>query len=233
MKNNHDNFLSYSFLKSEFVKNSTILFIGTTTAQLLSVLLYPVFSRMYTPEQFGTFALFTSITGIVALLSSGVFELAILLPKQDHKALALLLLVVLLTLSQCLVFLIVILCCKHYLADRVLNNILIEPYLLLIPVSVILDNIFAAFTYYANRNKYYALISQSSINQGLGMNLAKLIFGLFHYTGGGLILGKIIGQLTSSIQLVIQIIRKNTFNIRKIIKNEPQRTNGIKKTVAF
>lgn len=216
MKKIFNRIIALNFFKSEFIKNSFTLFLGTTIAQLLSVLLYPVFSRIYTPEQFGTFALFTSITGILALMSSGVYELAIILPKEENKALSLLILVFILTFINCLFLVFIILLFKNFFAIRLFNNPQIEAFLVFIPLSVFFNNIYAAFSYYANRKKQYILISQSSINQGVGMNLSKLFFGLVNFTKGGLIIGKIIGQFSSAFQLFIQVSKKNGFNHGRI-----------------
>lgn len=42
---------------------------------------------MYTPEDFGIFALFTTITIIISSISTGRYELAIMLPKKNIDAL--------------------------------------------------------------------------------------------------------------------------------------------------
>jgi O-antigen/teichoic acid export membrane protein len=204
-----DNLFSFKVLKSEFVKHSFVLFLGLVFAQFLSVLLYPVFSRLYTPEQFGTFALFVSTTGILSLLSSGVYEQAILLPREDKKALALMALPLFLTLFQCSFFLLLFFLFSDFIADRLLNNTHIKPFLLLIPVSILLNNIYTTFTFYANRKKHYTFISQSTINQGLTTNILKLLLGTAKYMSTGLIFGRLTGQLTSAVQLVLQVIKKS------------------------
>ncbi len=211
-----DSFFPPKYSGSEFIKHSLVLFLGSTLAQSLSVLLYPAFSRLFSPEQFGTYALFLSITGIMAFLSSGVYEQAILLPREDKDALTLLVLSLMLTLAQCLIFLITILFFGDYIAEKMLNNAQIKPFLLLVPVSIILNNIYAAFTFYANRRKYYAYISQSSINQGIGINISKLVFGLSGLTKSGLILGRIIGQFTAAVQLLVQVMRKSRITFQDI-----------------
>jgi O-antigen/teichoic acid export membrane protein len=204
-------FLKFSIFKSEFVRHSFLLFLGSAIAQSLSVALYPVFSRMYSPEQFGVFALFTSITGVTAILSSGFYEQAILLPKKDSHAWSLALLAFIVTLMQCLIFLFIAFFFKHAIAEKLFNNPQIRPFLLLVPVSVLLGNTYAIFTGYANRKKYYGYISQCSINQGISVNISKLFLGLLKYFNCGLVLGRLIGQLTSTIQVIYQVSKKASF----------------------
>ncbi|HLO57355.1 MAG TPA: oligosaccharide flippase family protein [Bacteroidales bacterium] len=206
-KPGNQNLLSGIF-KTEFVRHSFFLFLGSSIALLLSLALYPVFSRMYSPEQFGVFGLFTSITGIVSLLASGVYEQAILLPKNDTHARSLALLAMMCTVVISLVVFFISLFFRNVIAQKFFNTPEISSFLLWVPVSVILGNIYAIFISYSNRNKYFSFISQCSINQGIGVNISKLLFGLFNYTNYGLILGRLIGQLTSAIQLVCQVLRK-------------------------
>lgn len=211
---NHN--LMVGIFKSEFVKHSFFLFLGSSIALLLSLAFYPVFSRMYSPEQFGTFALFTSITGVVAIFSSGVYEQAILLPKKDNYAKSLLLLAIIITMAQCLVFFVLALFFRHFFAEKLFNSPQISPFLLLVPVSVLLGNLYAIFTSYSNRKKYFHYISQSTINQGVGVNVSKLFIGLLNYTNYGLVFGRLVGQLTSAAQLMYQVLRKAKLTPREI-----------------
>lgn len=59
---------------------------GTVIAQILSTLASPFISRLFTPEAFGVFALFSSIVGILAAVFTLEYKLAIILPKQDSDA---------------------------------------------------------------------------------------------------------------------------------------------------
>ena len=74
------------FVKSEFGKNVVTLMTGTTIAQILPVALTPVLTRLFSPEEFGAFAFFASIISILLVFSSGRYEQAIVLPKEDKDA---------------------------------------------------------------------------------------------------------------------------------------------------
>jgi O-antigen/teichoic acid export membrane protein len=79
-------------IKSDFTKNILKLVSGTFIAQLLTILLAPILTRLYAPEVFGLFTLISSIFGVIALISGGRYEVAILLPKKDEDAANLLIL---------------------------------------------------------------------------------------------------------------------------------------------
>jgi len=101
----------------------------------------------------------------------------------------------LLTTGQCMIFFIIFLFFRDFVAATILNNLQIKPFLLLIPVSIILSNVYTTLTFYANRRKYYSYISQGSINQGIGINLSKLLFAFTDLTRIGLIFEGLSGNL--------------------------------------
>lgn len=52
------------FPKGEFTRNVLTLMTGTTIAQAIPVAISPILTRIYTPQDFGIFALFVSIGDI-------------------------------------------------------------------------------------------------------------------------------------------------------------------------
>lgn len=204
-------------IKTEFFKNSMILFVGSFITQAVSVLLYPLFTRLYSPEQFGTFALFMSITNIVIVLSTGNYEQAILLPKEDKKAFSLIFLTLLISSLVSLLFLIFAVIFKNYIAENIIRDNYIKPFLALIPVSVFLNSVYLVLVNLSNRNKHYSLIARGNVNLGFSNNAGKLLFGFTGLNNIGLITGRLIGQFTSSLQLLIEIRKKMT--IKNIFLN--------------
>ena len=53
--------------KSEFLSNSLILITGTFIAQLIPIILQPFLRRIFSPSDFGYFAIFTTIVGVLVL----------------------------------------------------------------------------------------------------------------------------------------------------------------------
>ena len=72
--------------KSEFGRNVLTLMTGTTIAQAIPIAISPILTRIYTPEDFGVFALYISISTIFAVIVTGRYELAIMLPKKNKDA---------------------------------------------------------------------------------------------------------------------------------------------------
>jgi len=71
---------------SSFAGDVLKLVTGTTIAQIITIVASPILTRLYGPEAFGFFALFTSITSIIGVIACIRYELAIMLPKSDEEA---------------------------------------------------------------------------------------------------------------------------------------------------
>ena len=76
--------------KSEFSKNVVTLMTGTTIAQAIPIAISPILTRIYSPEDFGMFALYFSILALVGVIATARYEIAIVLPKDDEEAIKIL-----------------------------------------------------------------------------------------------------------------------------------------------
>jgi O-antigen/teichoic acid export membrane protein len=74
------------FMKNNFfLKNFSILISGTVLAQLIPLMLSPFLSRIYTPENFGKFALFTTLSGLLSTMYTLRYEIPILSETDNVK----------------------------------------------------------------------------------------------------------------------------------------------------
>ncbi len=71
---------------STFFKHTLILVTGTASAQFITVAATPLLSRLYSPAEFGKWAVFLAVSSITATLVTLRYETAILLPKDDRDA---------------------------------------------------------------------------------------------------------------------------------------------------
>ena len=74
-------------IRSRMVREGGELAIGTAIGQLLPAVAAPALARLYTPAQFGVFALFAGVVSIVSVVAGGRYELGILIPKTDVEGL--------------------------------------------------------------------------------------------------------------------------------------------------
>jgi O-antigen/teichoic acid export membrane protein len=187
--------LKTRLLSSDFNKNVFTLVLGTSAAQLITFLLYPVISRLYTPHEFGLFGVFLSVSGMFALISTGRYELAIILPEDDRKAFHLLvmsflvnILLTLFVLALCVVVSIFNIRISGDFSD--LNQIVF-----LIPLFIALTGASNIMQNWYIRKKQFRLLSISKIVMSLTNNGIVLIMGLINIRLWGLFAGVLISLL--------------------------------------
>lgn len=76
--------------KSSFARSVAVLAGGTAAGQAIVVLASPIITRLYTPEDFGVLAVYSSLLGILSTVAALRYELAIPLSEKDEDAAALL-----------------------------------------------------------------------------------------------------------------------------------------------
>jgi len=76
--------------KSEFSRNILTLMTGTAIAQAIPIAISPILTRIYTPEDFGKYAIFLSLVMIAMPITALRYEQAFMLPSNRKDSIALL-----------------------------------------------------------------------------------------------------------------------------------------------
>jgi len=178
---------------------------GTTIAQAIPIALSPILTRLYTPDDFGVFALFLAICGMISMVASGRYELAVMLPEEDADAINIVALALgLATLVSAV--LLVLVAVFHTQIVTLLGNAEIGNWLYFIPLSILLTAAWQSLNYWANRKSRYRRMSASRIVQSLGTGSAQLAGGWGGAGPAGLIAGSIAGQVLIVAQLAWQTL---------------------------
>lgn len=204
--------------KSEFNRNVLTLLTGTTIAQAIPVAISPILTRIYTPEDFGIFALFLAIISIFGSVANGRYELAIMLPEKDEDAINIfaLGLIIVTTLSFFLLFIIVIF---HDSIIHFFNNDKIGFWLYFSPLAIFFIGFFNVLNYFNTRKKYYVSIAKSKVIKSIIMAVFQLLIGFFKQGATGLITGHMLSQVFANWQLLKNII-KDKYLLSKISLKE-------------
>lgn len=192
--------------KSEFSKNVLTLMTGTTIAQAIPIAISPILTRLYTPEDFGVVALFVAITTIVGSLSTGSYELAIILPKKDEEAINIFALGLIITLSLSFLLLIIVSVFNEYLT-QLLGNKEIGFWLYFIPLTVFFTGLFNVLKYFNTRQKNYKDISNVTIVKSTILATLQLSIGLIKQGATGLISAQIISNMFANMKLLKNILK--------------------------
>ena len=194
------------FLKIEAIRNFSKVFMGSMAAQGISLLLAPVLSRLFGPGEFGLAGLYLSIAGMLSVLSTGKYEQAIMLPRRDEDAVSLFWLVLHISLAVSILTAIVVIPFHGHLAVWA-NNEDLGPWLLLLPLSLILHGMYQASVFFANRKKQFGLMGRGTLVQYGALNAFRILSGWLRAPFNGLIAGHIAAQLTAAAYLIRGIRR--------------------------
>jgi len=205
--------LNLNIVKSQFARNVITLITGTAIAQAIPVAISPILTRIYSPEDFGVFALYLSITSVISVVATGRYELAINLTSKDEDAIQVLWLSCILTIITSLITLIIIVFFNESIT-KLLKNDQISNWLYFIPLTVFSSGIYQSFNYWHNRKKKYALLSKSRVVQTLNTSAVNLGVGVVKKGGvGGLIFGNIIGVSLSAFYLIYYFFKRGEKNV--------------------
>lgn len=212
-----------------FLKSVSILVGGTVFAQLLTIISLPIITRLYTPEQFSVFAIYTSMLSILGVISCLRFEIAIPIPESKQEAITLSVLAIISNIIfSILLFLVIFFFSKPLL--ELMGKTEILAYIFWLPIGVFLTGLFTTFQYWVTRQKQYNLIAKASVFQSGAGAITQIISGVLGYGVLGLILGQVVKSSSGMIKLArnfyqdcYQYVKKeNTDNLKHIFKKNIQ-----------
>jgi len=190
---------------------------GATIAQAIPIIISPILTRIYTPEDFGLFALYMSFASLIALSATGRYELAIMLPRKEEDAANIVYLSIVITIFISLITLVVI-----FLFNKQIANLLgddnLSKLLFLVPITVLLTGTYQTFNYWSIRKEQYRLLATNRVIQSTVAATSNLSIGLSGLTTNGLIVSSIIGQAISTSVLVKKVWKKDSSTIKKAKK---------------
>ncbi len=180
---------------SELLKNFLTLFSGATLGQIIPFLAGPLLSRLYSPEDFGLFALLSSVSGLASIVATGTYEVSILTSENEEEAESAFLLSTILTLLFSSVSAIIILV-MVIIANPWATNSLGWIWLLT-PLFILFTGLLNSTSYRLNRQKRYGKMATGKIIRSIAMTVAQLILALGKFQWG-LFPGMLVGQISSS-----------------------------------
>jgi lipopolysaccharide exporter len=205
--------------KASFIEDVFKLASGTVISQVLIILSAPVLTRIYSPDAFGLFALFISITGIVSIVSCLRYDFSILLPESDEMAVNLLVLSLFINIGICIITIPII----WFFGESIVSLLHIPefgPYLWLVPFTVFFSGAYFALSYWNVRTKYYNQIMIAKITNSTTTTLTQIGIGISGFVNSGLIVGSFLGSLTSFIVIGVDTWRNFHSFLRENVRKD-------------
>jgi len=208
---------------SDFTKNVLLLSGGSFIAKIVSFGAFPIISRLYTPEDFGIFALYMSVSGVLFIVATGKYEVAIMLPAKDEDAANLLVISALLAAVLAIVLWIAGFLFSSHIVSH-FSKPSIEFWIQIIPIMVLSNSIIQALNYWNNRKKHYNVMNVSKIVQSIGVSGLTILLGYLGLGYQGMILGALLGQILAVCLLIWVFISYKELmvtwiNKKKVVEN--------------
>lgn len=182
------------------------LLTGSGLAQAIALAVSPLLTRLYAPDEFGLFAFYLSIVGLFAVVATGRYELAIVLPESDADAWQ----VGALAIGLAVVASTALLLCAFVFEAQLLalaGDVHGPAWLYLLPVALLLTCLTATLMCWENRQRRYRHIAVNRAAQSGTTAVASVGLGLAGIGGLGLVAGSVIGQAVAAALLAFGLGR--------------------------
>ena len=190
---------------SEFSKNVVKLVTGISIAQLIPILITPLLTQYFSPEEFGSYGLYVSIYTILGVISSGKYDLAIMLPKNKKDSINIMAICFIFAVFFSLIVLILLFTFKDLLFELTQIN-LFKTYYWIIPLSILLFSLNQSMLVWFNRKKKYNIITEHNLLKSSSSSLSSIFLGLKNISSG-LIIGNVISLILTSLFNILDLLK--------------------------
>jgi O-antigen/teichoic acid export membrane protein len=166
---------------------------GNLLSQVIVLAASPLVTRLYSPDDFGVFGVFSAVLGILGTAVCLRYELAVPLADDDATVVNLLALSLAVTLLVSLLIGVAFWLWGEMISGW-FNTEALYPLLWLLPVGLLGVGCNRGLTHWATRRQAFGRIARTRLSQSLGQVATQI--GLGYLVAGplGLVIGQIIGQ---------------------------------------
>ncbi|MBD3690109.1 oligosaccharide flippase family protein [Nanchangia anserum] len=182
---------------SPVLRHVLTLVSGTLIAQVAALVINVFLARVFSPAEFGEFAIVLSAAALVATIAAGRFDMAMMLPARDDEArrlktLATRLIVICSVLSSIVFFF------ARSFVERHYDSVVLSWVLVFVGVIVFFQAETAAIQYWFNRRSEYRIIAVNRAQQTVIVYIAQLLLGVIGIGGvWGLFVGQCLGLMSA------------------------------------
>ncbi len=181
------------FAANGFLRSALVLMTGSSLAQALNLLILPLLTHVFVPQDFKVLAVFSALAIVTSLASCLGFDFALPFSKDDDDAVNLMSCAVVSVLGVSLV--VAVLTLAFWLGFLNPHGGMAGGYtsfIWLLPLSTLMIGWTNAFEYWSTRRQRFRLISQARIGQVVIGGGLQLALGLMGAGSKGLLFGYIL-----------------------------------------
>jgi O-antigen/teichoic acid export membrane protein len=202
------------FRKSSYLLQIITLMTGTLVAQIIMLLFIPILTRLYTPSEFGLYSLFFAIASMVGMVSSFSYEQAIMLPKSNRDAEALVFLSIIISIAISITLALVLMIFYNLFLDYFEG---MSYMIWLLPFATLAIGLMQIFDAYSTRKEFYKKIATTKMSASIAtvsiQSITRYIFSL-----NGLVIGKMLSDIFALSLLISYHIKKQTLQLKYLSK---------------
>lgn len=182
--------MKISINENKFLKPLLQLTAGSAIAQIITILVSPISTRLFTSEQLGVYTLFLTVISIFGPVLNLKYDMSIVKARDDQESINL---VALSTFLGLMMSIFISIGYSLYLHNEstMINNMGSLGYLLL-PLLLIGTSVVNTLTSYNNLHKEYLLISKVYVIRNFVQNLFLVISGILRLGSIGLVFSQTI-----------------------------------------
>lgn len=193
---------------TSFITNVLKVMSGTVIVQFIAFVTLPIITRFFTPQMYGISSIFISISTILGLIACLRYELAIMIPKKDTRAINIFFIALSFTLIITFLTSLVVLFFGDYFIT-IFELYEIKEYLWVIPFSVFLTGFSSALKYWNSRKKRFGFEAKALIYSSVFTQILKLFIGFIGIASSlYLIAAGLIGSLIMMLFFLYIIVTK-------------------------
>lgn len=188
------------------LKNAATYMVGSVVAQVVTLAAVPILSRLYSPDDFGLFGIFSALLSIIGVASCLRFELVIPLPKSSRQAAQIFAMGFAALFCVSVLVLLCVLVARGFVAT-ILSAPRLKDLLWLLPLSVLGYGTFSLLNYWSTRRGQFKFLAVSNVARSVSVGGAQIICARVPGGSFGMIFGQLIGQWVANLMLARQALK--------------------------
>lgn len=208
-------------LRSEFLLSAIALLSGNILAQIISISVTPITARLFSPENFGVFALYIASVQLASQVGSLCYDRAIILPAENREAFCVALVAFIVLCGIVMVLFGASIAFGEIFA-RLLKTKEFSVWIFFVPLGVFLSGIMNIMRMWRLRNEETRVIAKSRVWQAAIAGGIKVFVGvIIGAWSGGLIGGAIVGTAFAAFYLYFKPkMPKSVLECESVSKSE-------------
>lgn len=205
-------------------RDTLVLTLATVLAQSINLISYPILSRLFTPEDFGQFAVVNTFAEVFTALCTLGYTRMVILAHDRQSAANIAILSIRTALKSSIVFWLIFLPLSFWL-----KGVFHDPnffwWMLIVPIISLAVSVFLIYNEWCVYNKQYNQLSINKITNAGSNSGTRLLVGFFGFFKiGGLIWSELISRIFTAAEIFGSIFkRKEDFHLFKNGTKEAQK----------